>query len=419
MIRSALMTLDQDESPALGSPLRAWAGIPWLARWILTASRAGVENFLVVGEQSLELAKSSLRERLSRAGVRVFWVHASQAGVLNQTIQSSGSPHDLWILGPWNTFIPKGVWQSLQEEGGRAGMILTDGKTSVAAAVRTDDLSTLFSSAETGASFLDHAARRLGSVLPVREFPDCRRVVTRSDIQEAERRLYQDLIKDTEGFMSRHVERKISFAITRLLVKTPITPNAVSLFNILLGVGSGFLLAVPERRIQVLGALLFLFTSILDGCDGEIARLKFMESRWGGWLDFLGDNIVHVAVFWGIAVGVWMTDGNPWARILGAFAVVGTIGSAVFVFLKTVQSREEAAAPFFTTVTAASSKSVSRLVQIDDFLTRRDFIYLVVALAAIGKLQWFLWMSAIGAPLFFVTLVVIHLKEPFLGEKTA
>ena len=37
--------------------------------------------------------------------------------------------------------------------------------------------------------------------------------------------------------------------------------------------------------------------SILDGCDGELARLKFQESRWGGILDFWGDNVVHSVIF--------------------------------------------------------------------------------------------------------------------------
>ena len=54
---------------------------------------------------------------------------------------------------------------------------------------------------------------------------------------------------------------------------------------------------------QTVGALLFLLHSIVDGCDGELARLRFQESRFGGILDFWGDNIVHVGIFACIAVG--------------------------------------------------------------------------------------------------------------------
>ena len=49
---------------------------------------------------------------------------------------------------------------------------------------------------------------------------------------------------------------------------------------------------------------LFLTHSILDGCDGELARLKFLESPRGARLDFWGDNVVHVAVFGCMAAGL-------------------------------------------------------------------------------------------------------------------
>ena len=55
--------------------------------------------------------------------------------------------------------------------------------------------------------------------------------------------------------------------------------------------------------MQTIGALLFLAHSILDGCDGELARLKFQQSRWGGVLDFWGDNVVHTVIFACMGVG--------------------------------------------------------------------------------------------------------------------
>ena len=69
-----------------------------------------------------------------------------------------------------------------------------------------------------------------------------------------------------------------------------------------------FSLARPG--VELVGALLVLSHSILDGCDGELARLKFQESRFGGVLDFWGDNVVHAALFAAIAAG--------WSRAAGA-----------------------------------------------------------------------------------------------------
>ena len=104
--------------------------------------------------------------------------------------------------------------------------------------------------------------------------------------------------------MSRHVERRVSLAVTRRLVETSVTPNAMTLISVAIGLLGALGFLSPAPAFQLAGALLFLTHSILDGCDGELARLKFLESRWGAALDFWGDNVVHVAVFAALAVGV-------------------------------------------------------------------------------------------------------------------
>jgi hypothetical protein len=111
------------------------------------------------------------------------------------------------------------------------------------------------------------------------------------------------LVKDSEGFMSRHLERKISLAVTRKLVETRITPNAMTLVSLGIGLVGASFFVLPPGPGHVVGSLLFWLHSVLDGCDGELARLKFAESRWGGLLDFWGDNVVHSAVFSAIAAG--------------------------------------------------------------------------------------------------------------------
>ena len=149
-------------------------------------------------------------------------------------------------------------------------------------------------------------ARRFGSPAPIPAGIDPIVVETPADVRLAERRLMRALVKDTDGFMARHVERPISLQISRLLAPTAITPNQMSLISIVVGIcGAPFFLS-QRASLQTIGALLFLAHSILDGCDGELARLKFEESRWGGVLDFWGDNVVHVVIFACMAsAGAW------------------------------------------------------------------------------------------------------------------
>jgi 1L-myo-inositol 1-phosphate cytidylyltransferase / CDP-L-myo-inositol myo-inositolphosphotransferase len=222
-----------------------------------------------------------------------------------------------------------------------------------------------------------------------------------SDLPRAEKWLLSRLLKDTEGFMSRHFERKISLALTRRLSATSITPNQMTLFSVATGLtGAPFFLF--ERPIyQTIGALLFLLHSIIDGCDGELARLKFQESRWGGILDFWGDNLVHIAVFAATAVGWSRSAGQAWPLLLGAGAVGGTLASAGAAYWQTMRKPKEG--PLFTNVTDSTAAG-SDLV---NALSRRDFIYVVLALSLFGKANWFLALAAVGAPAFFVTLILL------------
>lgn len=223
-----------------------------------------------------------------------------------------------------------------------------------------------------------------------------------ADLPRAEDWLLASLIKDTEGFLSRHFERRISLAISRRLAATRVTPNAMTLLSVAVGLAGAAMFLSSSPRAPLAGALLVLLHSILDGCDGELARLKFQESRFGGVLDFWGDNVVHSALFGAIAIAWSRASGQSWPLLLGASAVLGTILSAAFVYRHTMAQVEEG--PLFTTVSRSPDSAFSRVA---DALARRDFLYLLVLLAALGKSHWFLAMAAVGSPIYFLLLVAI------------
>jgi phosphatidylglycerophosphate synthase len=224
---------------------------------------------------------------------------------------------------------------------------------------------------------------------------------SQADLSRAERWLLSRVVKDTDGFMARHVDRKISLALSRSLARTTITPNQVTLVSVAIGLAGAPFFLSPRPALQVVGAMLFVLHSIVDGCDGELARLRLQESRWGGVLDFWGDNVVHCAVFAAIAVGWSLSEGARWPLIFGVAAVTGTLASAGFAYLATMRGPREG--PLFTAVTNSEAPA-SKIV---NALARRDFIYLVLALSLFGKANWFLVLAAVGAPLFFLVLVAL------------
>ncbi len=232
-------------------------------------------------------------------------------------------------------------------------------------------------------------------------------VEAQADVRVAERRLMRALVKDTDGFMARHVERPISLQISRLLAPTAITPNQMSVISIVVGIcGAPFFLS-QRASLQTVGALLFLAHSILDGCVGDLASLKFEESRWGGVLDFWGDNVVHAVIFACMAIGWSLSAAALWPLSLGAAAVLGALGSAGLVYWRLMRVKVDGGA-LFTSVSAEPGRPLARAL---DSASRRDFIYLVLLLALAGRSQWFLLLAALGAPIYFCLLLFLAARE--------
>jgi phosphatidylglycerophosphate synthase len=252
-------------------------------------------------------------------------------------------------------------------------------------------------------------ARLFGPPAPISADIDPMVVKTSEDARVAERRLLCALVKDTDGFMARHVERPISLQISRRLAGTAITPNQMSLISIAVGICGGPFFLSARPLLQTIGALLFLAHSILDGCDGELARLKFQQSRWGGVLDFWGDNVVHTVIFGCMAIGWSLSAAAIWPLWLGVAAVLGTLGSAGFVYWRLMRFKD-GGDTLFTSVSDAPEHPLTRLL---DSASRRDFIYLVILLALFGRSSWFLALAGIGAPIyFFLVLFAARASTP-------
>ena len=90
-----------------------------------------------------------------------------------------------------------------------------------------------------------------------------------------------------DGVVSRHLNRRLSRRITRRLLDTPVTPDQVSLLSFALAAASAGALA---RGSLALGGLLAQFSSVLDGCDGELARARVETSPGGQVLDAVLDR---------------------------------------------------------------------------------------------------------------------------------
>lgn len=231
------------------------------------------------------------------------------------------------------------------------------------------------------------------------------------DLERARKALFQSLIKPTESYLSKNLERKISLSITGRLVDTAVTPNHISLISICMGLASGWLFLGPYRLHHIAGALLLWLSSVIDGCDGEIARLKFQESRLGSVLDFLGDNLVHIVVFFCIGFGLYTRGEGMVYLALGILAALGTLATASAVFWRIFLKGGSGSVITFSTPVrvermARTDDGLRRKIELADKISNRDFIYLILALSAVGGLWIYAWLCAFGT--FFYLAYLLH-----------
>jgi len=363
------------------SPDIVVAGLPLLRRIVLAGSRAGFSCVLVQSE----------RDDAGRL------LGGTPASMLNGA-QPPEARRRIVIL-PANV-VPQARWlRALREGEIEPERLHVDGQ--LTAVLDTDDPAFVLTAAArcrgVGELLATLRVRFDEAKLEVDEtgrFP----LTEAADAQPAERWLLRSLIKQREGFMSRHFERKISLAITRRLAVTRVTPDVMTIVSVGIGLlGAPFFLSASPAY-QLVGALLFLAHSILDGCDGELARLKFMESPHGAILDFWGDNVVHVGVFSCLAVGLSLAQEATWPLALGALTVIATLGAAAW------QSRDI----MLDTAVGGDANWVARLAQA---FSSRDFIYLVIVMSAFGKAHWFLILTSIGTPIFFGLLLWVGARR--------
>lgn len=220
------------------------------------------------------------------------------------------------------------------------------------------------------------------------------------DVPAAERMLLSQLVKTADGIISRHINRKISLAITSKIMHTSTTPNQVTTVVLLIGILSGpAIVSIGGYPGLVVGSLLYYLAAILDGCDGELSRLKFQGSPIGAWLDTVVDDTVGLSFLLGLYYQLYTQD-----------SIWGAIGlAALFFYLATLVPRYYVLAIFLgngdyqklsaTKPRKAADTSLARFINmLENTVCRIDFMsFAAVVTALAGCPQIFAGAFPIGA----------------------
>lgn len=133
---------------------------------------------------------------------------------------------------------------------------------------------------------------------------------------------YRNSLKmvEVEEFLDLYLYRPVAFALVRLISRSPISPNQITLLSL----ASGLVAAVLYERwtfssIQLAGVMMIL-ANILDCSDGQLARMQHSGTRFGRLVDGVADWIIGVAVFVAIGIGLASSTGSEISWLLVVFA---------------------------------------------------------------------------------------------------
>lgn len=222
--------------------------------------------------------------------------------------------------------------------------------------------------------------------------------------KRAEELLFTTVGKTATGWISRNINSKFSLPTSRLLIKTPLTPNMISVLINVIGALCGVFYAIGY---PVVGALFMHAATILDRCDGEVARVKLMETKRGEWVDTISDQFTVLSFILGVPIGYYLTSGNPVAIVLGGINISIFLFFIIWAlyFLKRY-TNSGSLVTYFEVDTLFKAKDTSlmrKLIKIVRPLGRRNVYSLAFLLLAIfGGYPWVLWVTTIAATIFLL-----------------
>src|SRR6266850_673413 len=385
--------------------------LPILLRTIFAAQKAGATRIMVVADPTIRRNVQRPLFFTARLPESVEWIEAAAGASHSQRLLLivNKAPSERLVLIDGNrTYHPSLIRKAAEWNNERSALALTsDDELAGILVLPVEMIRDFAERCPTQAGTLNELHASLTEMYSVVSMPvagdQWQRVNTPEDRKAAERKLDRWLVKPTDGFYAR-LNRRISIPISRQLIKLPITANMVSVFTLGVGIASAAFFAHGGYWSTLLAAFLCLFASIMDGCDGEVARLKLLESDFGCWLETICDYAFYLFLLVGMTIGQWRTSGSSAYLVWGVFLLVGALASFLAVGwqrrLLAVGRPEQLLNIWQRHAESRSSNPFLYAARHMEFMVRRCFFpYALVIFALLGVMNVAFILSVIGANL--------------------
>ena len=428
MIRQGILIFE-DTPAAERLVQRRVAGLSLLDRGIRTMARAGIERLAVVVPDTASVKLTHLTQNLDLKTEFLTWNSVASltlpAGaevlvLLGDHVHHASSLADLVKegLGDCECIVqtsaaPDRDRSHHQVSASAAGIAFT-AISSASAPVSTG---AFLCSAELLAqdglaagrtdfhAFLQaRAAGRRASERPLSS-PLWHKVWDRRSARVAKNMLFGQVTKPTSGFVSRHLNARVSIPISKLLVETGMSPHLITVFFVMTtGLTSAVLVSRADDYFTlVLAGFLWQMAAILDRCDGEVARVKLCESKFGAWFDTVTDNFAYVCAYIGMLFGMRRLHPDTMLySYLGISAGVALILTLAILYIYAHRTGSGSLQHYLRDLSRdlpdGEKSWIQKLMQRYGFVGKRDFFSFFVFLATlVNSLEiayWFLVTTA-------------------------
>jgi len=424
MIRQGILVFEDASEAVRLTGLRV-AGLSLLDRGIRTMARAGLERLIVIVPTSAPLVLTPLTQKLDQTIEFLTWDavsalslppgegvlvllgdHVHHHSQLRELVEDGLDGCDL-VVQTTRTPSQDGPFLQVSTTPSSVTFAATSqpsSRVSTGAFLCSSDLLSPAALPAAGAdfrAFLQTQTRGRPAAVRESSLLLWRRTWDRRSVRAAKNMLFTQVTKKTSGFVSRHLNARISIPTSKFLVETGMSPHMITvLFVLTTGLAGAYLVSQADDYAKLaLAGLLWQFAAVLDRCDGEVARVKLCESKFGAWFDTVTDNIAYICGYVGLLFGMRRLYPDTMLYwYLGLSAIAALLFTLAILYTYARRSGSGSLQHYLRDLTRdlpASKKNwVQKLMQRCGFITKRDFfsffIFLTTLVNRLEIAYWFL-----------------------------
>ena len=395
-----------------------FGSLPQIKRLVITAQRAGIAHFTIITEES----DSSLKDLLAydkRIESSISWTTSKEKleledkpyliiqsnllttpQALSNFIDDDIDTDSIYILSdtsedPWIKTNEDRILEITPNGGKIVGAYAASGKL----------LNQYFSDSVSLYSMIPQLVNE--GKAKCRKFDGKYWMRLSDDVntaKDAEDLIFNYVGKTATGWISRNINSKFSLPTSRQLIKTPLTPNMISIGINIIGSLCGVFYALGH---PVIGSLFMHTATIMDRCDGEVARVKLMETKKGEWVDTISDQFTVLSFLLGVPIGYYLISDKPIALILGGINISIFLFFVIWSFyFLTRYTNSGSLVTYFKVdnlVEPQKTSFIRRVIKIVRPLGRRNvYSTAFIFIAIFGGYPWLLGITTAAAILFFI-----------------